>query len=55
MKDSLIHIAQVVGANTAALTVALSNINALLTTISLILATIYTIYKFFKEIFPKKK
>lgn len=53
MRDTTIHIAQVVGANAAAWTVALQDINTLLTTISVVLASAYTVYKFIKEL--KKK
>ncbi len=53
MKDSTTHIIQVIGANAAALGVTFSHINELLTSISLTLATAYTIYKFIKEINTK--
>ncbi len=49
MKDTLIPITQVVGANATAVTICLTDVNSLLTTLSLTLATLYTIYKFFKE------
>ena len=53
--SALVHIAKVVSANVAAWTVALTNLNSLLTTISILLATSYTIYKFVKEIKSNKK
>jgi hypothetical protein len=43
------HIAQVLAVNISALTITLSEINGFLTTLSLTLASAYTIYKFFKE------
>lgn len=49
MKDTTTHIAQVVGANAAAWSLTFTHINELLTSISLVLATAYTIYKFIKE------
>ena len=54
MKDTTVHIAQVVGANAAAWTITFSSINELLTAISLCAATSYTIYKFIKEWKAKK-
>lgn len=57
MKDStntIINIAKVVGVNASAISVSLASVNQLLTTISVSLATIYTIYKFIKDIKTKK-
>ncbi len=48
------HICQVVGANVAAVTIALTNINQMLTTLSLVLASAYTIYKFIIEFKNRK-
>jgi len=48
------HILQVLGVNTTALTLTIANINGILTTISLILAIGYTLYKIRKEIKNKK-
>lgn len=42
MKDSTTHIIQVVGANAAALGITFSQINEMLTALSLTLATAYT-------------
>lgn len=39
----------VIGANVAALGISLKNINDALTTISVLLAIAFTIYKFYKE------
>ena len=44
-----IEIAKVVGANATAWSIALTNVNALLTTISLVLASAFTIVKIIKE------
>jgi hypothetical protein len=49
MRDTTAHVAQVIGAHAAAWSVALSNINTALTALSLVLASAYTIYKFFKD------
>ena len=57
MNDStstVTHIIQVAGANVAALSITLSHVNDLLTTISLVLASSYTIYKLVKEWKTKK-
>ncbi|MCD6017291.1 MAG: hypothetical protein K0S53_412 [Bacteroidetes bacterium] len=48
------HIVQVVGANVAALSITLSQINDLLTTLSLVLASSYTVYKLVKDLRKKK-
>ena len=48
------HIAQVVSANAAAWGIALTNLNTVLTTLSITLATSYTIYKWFKELKNKQ-
>ena len=58
MNDStstVTHIIQVVGANVAALSITLSKINDLLTTLSLVLASGYTVYKILKEWKTKDK
>jgi hypothetical protein len=52
MKDTVTSVAQVVGANASAWTLALADINGFLTALSLVLTTGYTIYKFIKD---KKK
>jgi flagellar biogenesis protein FliO len=49
------HVAQVVGANAAAWSVAFSHINEALTALSLVLASAYTIYKFIQDHRRKKK
>ena len=51
---TLTSILQVVGANAAALGITFSQINEMLTALSLMLASAFTIYKFFKEIKSKK-
>jgi hypothetical protein len=54
MKDSYFtHILQVIGLNTAAITISLTEINQMLTTLSLTVAIAYTIWKGLKE-FRKK-
>lgn len=49
MKDSQIHILQVMTAHLSAWTIFMSHVNELLTTVSLVLASAYTIYKFVKD------
>lgn len=49
IKTAVVHVAQVVGANATAWGLAITEINGLLTSISLVLATSFTIYKFIKE------
>ncbi len=51
---AITHIAQVVGVNAAAVSVAFTNINELLTTLSLVLASGYTLYRWFKDLKKKK-
>ena len=53
IKHTIATVAQVVGANAAAWSMAFTNINGLLTSISLVLASTFTLYKFIKE-FKKK-
>ena len=55
MKDSTIQVAQVIGANATAWAVALNNINVLLISISTVLATAFTIYKWVKALKENKK
>ena len=53
MKDTVIHVAQVAGVNIAAWAITFGEINQLLTTVSLLSAIIFTLYKLYKEV--KKK
>jgi hypothetical protein len=50
MKDSIIHVAQVAGVNATAWLITFGEINQLLTTLSLLSAIIFTLYKLYKEI-----
>jgi hypothetical protein len=49
-----VHIAQVIGANASAWTIAFTHLNEALTALSLALASAYTVYKFVGEIRKKK-
>ena len=55
LKTTIAHISQVIGVNASAVGVALSHINEMLTTLSLTLATGFTIYKMIKEWKSNKK